>query len=150
MEEFNSTAEPGRVPVPLSQSICGLSTLAQIATTSTLSGKSTPPRTDRQRHFKSPEGLLHNNDTGPYVVDFDGKEAAVINALNTTLMPLDPIKIQITSYTVGAPVHILTFDHHTLRTLRPVFGLGPSAFLLPTQVIIVLCNVCHIESCRKK
>jgi len=41
---------------------------------------------------------------GPYVVDFDGKEAAVINALNTTLMPLDPIKIQITSYTVGAPV----------------------------------------------
>lgn len=41
---------------------------------------------------------------GPYVVNFDGKEDAVINALKLTLQPVDPIAINITSYTVGAPV----------------------------------------------
>ncbi len=42
--------------------------------------------------------------TGPYVINFDGKEDAVINALNATLQPVDPVAINITSYTVGAPV----------------------------------------------
>lgn len=53
-------------------------------------------------HFLS--SLLSFVFTGPYVVNFDGKEDAVINALSATLQPVDPIAINITSYTVGAPV----------------------------------------------
>lgn len=41
---------------------------------------------------------------GQNVVEFDGKEVAVVNALKATLAPVQPISIQITSYTVGAPV----------------------------------------------
>lgn len=41
------------------------------------------------------------------MVKFDGKEDAVINALKVTLQPVDPIAINITSYTVGAPVRRL-------------------------------------------
>lgn len=47
------------------------------------------------------------------MVNFDGKEDAVINALKVTLQPVDPIAINITSYTVGAPVRADIFDPGT-------------------------------------
>lgn len=41
-------------------------------------------------------------------MNFDGKEDAVINALKLTLQPVEPLAINITSYTVGAPVCVVT------------------------------------------
>lgn len=80
---------------------------------------------------------LASRSPGPYVVSFDGKEAAVINALNTTLAPLDPIKIQITSYTVGAPV--------SCPPLRASADAACSAL-----VVGALCNVgLDLVSCRQ-
>lgn len=62
---------------------------------------------------------------GPYVVNFDGKEDAVINALSATLQPVDPIAINITSYTVGAPVPSST--PATAPAPEPALAAAPSA-----------------------
>jgi hypothetical protein len=67
------------------------------------------------------------------VVNFDGKEDAVINALKLTLQPVDPIAINITSYTVGAPVRMCSrvpLDHW--YSFAP-FQQGPSSRLLGLQ-----------------
>ena len=66
-------------------------------------------------------------------MDFDGKETAVINALNATLKPVDPSSIQITSYTVGAPVRIpvcLHTQHAVKRAVRSIESLFETANVL--------------------